>query len=520
MHFYGDIQRIDEDARMVWGYASTSKPASDGQTITRAALEAALEGYANNIREMHRSDSAVGVAMESHVDDEGLYIGAHVVDDRAWEKVVKRVYKGFSIGAKVTERDKIDRNLVHGINLIEISLVDRPGDPGATFDVWRADMPDKESDMTVAAPAPGSDESADDIERRAFTQAERDKMAKSGEAMKDGSFPIANRSDLENAIRAYGRAKNKRSTKAHIMKRAKALGAEDLIPDDWKGDDAMRADQTAEGEDTIERADPVAEAAAAAEAATQAAQATLSRLDADSAMPPRVIALPGADIRRGIPSVARLGYLLCELAYLAADTQWESDIEGDDSTVPGKLRAALLSLGAAYRAMNDEELAELLNGVGVDVQLENGVICLVAAGTDIRRAEGDHADVLARANSALGVLGFKPPAVAQADDLRRTVDTLTADRDTLLRSVSGLTEMMGNLVARVEAMGAQPLPPKTAAATIARVVSKEEDASGQEASSAAPSEADIRRVLDAMPDHERAHLLTKAALARPTPITR
>lgn len=69
---------------------------------------------------------------------------------------------------------------------------------------------------------------------------ERKKLAKKGHAMSDGSFPIANKADLKNAIQAYGRASNKAAVKRHIIKRAKALGATNLLPDSWKnGDKAM-----------------------------------------------------------------------------------------------------------------------------------------------------------------------------------------------------------------------------------------------------------------------------------------
>jgi hypothetical protein len=61
----------------------------------------------------------------------------------------------------------------------------------------------------------------------------REKYAKEGIALKDGSFPIKNVSDLKNAIRAYGRAKNKAAARRHIKKRARALGKTDLIPDSW-----------------------------------------------------------------------------------------------------------------------------------------------------------------------------------------------------------------------------------------------------------------------------------------------
>lgn len=74
-----------------------------------------------------------------------------------------------------------------------------------------------------------------DFLNRDFSEEERQRLAKSGEAMPDGSYPIVTRQDLENAIQAIGRAKNPDAAKAHIVKRAKALGLPELIPDEWGG---------------------------------------------------------------------------------------------------------------------------------------------------------------------------------------------------------------------------------------------------------------------------------------------
>lgn len=63
--------------------------------------------------------------------------------------------------------------------------------------------------------------------------AKREKLAKAGKALPDGSYPIENVADLKRAIAAYGRAKNKAATRRHIAKRARALGKADLIPDRW-----------------------------------------------------------------------------------------------------------------------------------------------------------------------------------------------------------------------------------------------------------------------------------------------
>lgn len=64
----------------------------------------------------------------------------------------------------------------------------------------------------------------------------RERLAKEGKALKDGSYPIRNVSDLKNAIKAYGRAKpGKRSqVRRHIVRRARGLGRPELIPEEWK----------------------------------------------------------------------------------------------------------------------------------------------------------------------------------------------------------------------------------------------------------------------------------------------
>jgi len=63
----------------------------------------------------------------------------------------------------------------------------------------------------------------------------RQRLAREGKAMPDGSFPIRNISDLRNAVRAYGRAKPgaKGAVRKHIMKRARGLNRPDLIPPKW-----------------------------------------------------------------------------------------------------------------------------------------------------------------------------------------------------------------------------------------------------------------------------------------------
>jgi len=88
-------------------------------------------------------------------------------------------------------------------------------------------------------------EVADLALKRMYDEETRDAMAKAGEALPDGSFPIKDEDDLKNAIQAYGRASDKEAAKAHIMKRAAELDMEDMIPENWseKAEDMEEDDE-------------------------------------------------------------------------------------------------------------------------------------------------------------------------------------------------------------------------------------------------------------------------------------
>ena len=86
---------------------------------------------------------------EYNFDDTGVFIGAHIVDDQAWEKVKKQVYKGFSVGGKKLPDgyDKVTKTIT-GMKLTEISLVDRPANPEALIEMYKADgLPDAEPEQ-------------------------------------------------------------------------------------------------------------------------------------------------------------------------------------------------------------------------------------------------------------------------------------------------------------------------------------------------------------------------------------
>lgn len=143
-NLYAEISKYEEQddgTVKVWGYASSNAVDSDGETITTDAMKNALPDYMKfgAVREMHQP-LAAGTAIEASIEEETgkTFFGAHVVDPVACKKVLTNVYKGFSIGGKVTERDPADKKVIKGLKLVEVSLVDRPANPEAVFTVAKA----------------------------------------------------------------------------------------------------------------------------------------------------------------------------------------------------------------------------------------------------------------------------------------------------------------------------------------------------------------------------------------------
>lgn len=171
MRIFGEIskfQKLEDGKLVVTGIASTPSVDADGEVIDPIAIKAAIPEYMKfgAVREMH-GNNAAGTALSIEVDEAGAtHFTAKVVDPNAIIKVEEGVYKGFSIGGKATKRDG---KRIIGLNLTEVSLVDRPANPDCVFDVWKAagveGKPTKEpTKMTVITKALGLPETATEAE--------------------------------------------------------------------------------------------------------------------------------------------------------------------------------------------------------------------------------------------------------------------------------------------------------------------------------------------------------------------
>lgn len=81
-----------------------------------------------------------------------------------------------------------------------------------------------------------------------------------------------------------------------------------------------------------------------------------------------------AIVTRGLYQVSRLACMLEEFGYAHSASEWEAEIEGDDSPVPAMLGAALVKFGEAFIAMTKEEVAELLAAKDLEIDVEAIVV--------------------------------------------------------------------------------------------------------------------------------------------------
>lgn len=72
------------------------------------------------------------------------------------------------------------------------------------------------------------------VRHRSFSVPERRRLVEEGKALPDASFPIETVFELRSSIASFAwTSKNKPEVRKHIIRRARALGRTDLIPDRW-----------------------------------------------------------------------------------------------------------------------------------------------------------------------------------------------------------------------------------------------------------------------------------------------
>lgn len=403
---YFEINKVDEEARMVWGYASTTSVDAQGETVTKAALEAAWDDYMQfaNVREMHQSWAA-GVVKEYEFREDGVFIGAHIVDDGAWAKVKAGVYKGFSIGGKKLPGgyDPLTKT-ISSMKLTEISLVDRPANPGSLIEMYKADT--LENDMDEAQLKELQDLlTKGEITPGALLELVRDSVAKRN------SQPVEGQQDP-------------------------------TIAQNTEGQQAPQGDVTKV--DT-----PPAAAAQATEPVKVAIQKAFGALGDKDA------------IQKGLYDVGRLAELVQSLSWLQSGCTYEAETEGDNSPLPAKLAAAVAALGQVLVEMATEEVSELVAALKLPegtapLEMMNAVVANAMPSEPIQKVDGGTAQEPQDDTVLKGLVGMTAAHDEELKKVLASVASTSSAMEDLRKSVEASNKELTELRKRFDAMPSRP----------------------------------------------------------------
>lgn len=158
LNMFFPLTKVDAAQRLVWGLATAETEDRAGeicdyastkplyQKWSREMMKASEGRSLGNLRAMH-GKIAAGKITALVFDDAArqIEICAKVVDDAEWRKVCEGVYTGFSQGGLYVDRWQDEEGrLRYTAEPAEVSLVDLPCLPDATFRLIKADGAEQE----------------------------------------------------------------------------------------------------------------------------------------------------------------------------------------------------------------------------------------------------------------------------------------------------------------------------------------------------------------------------------------
>lgn len=165
------LTKVDEEQRLVYGTITQEVLDKSGEVMDYDASKGNFQKWSDdihqasgglskgNLRVMHGLTVAGKVTdLEFNDEDKTIEVCTKVVDDSEWEKVKEGCYTGFSVGGKYGKKWKetVDGQTITKYEAIpnEVSLVDNPCVPSATFSLVKADGAEEQV-MFKAAVEPG-----------------------------------------------------------------------------------------------------------------------------------------------------------------------------------------------------------------------------------------------------------------------------------------------------------------------------------------------------------------------------
>ncbi|MFH6786310.1 MULTISPECIES: hypothetical protein [Methylobacterium] len=559
------LTKVDAEQRLVYGVATAETKDRSGEVCDYAStkpyyekwsggIHKATEGKSfGNLRAMHGKVAAGKVTALAFNDDaRQIELCAKVVDDAEWAKVLEGVYTGFSQGGAYVKRWKGEDGVMrYTADPSEISLVDMPCLPSATFQVLKADGAAETKRFSPAVTVTPEEPGNADVVARAEALAKA-----AGQPGKPGDFiaPARRELEAEAAAAALAKADGPGTQEPPAAEPGPDYAGVEQV---WKAKDgttfAKKADALAHN--------ARAEAEAAARAITGPALDALAdltkqagvgtegepaaeeqpakparkrRRPADTAAGSTVDKVAASDLEKGLYGVSRLASLIGEVKDLQSSFAFDAAYAGAQTDVPARIKAWAsqgLSLLMAIVQSEMDDLAGSADDATMALAagrlsddawgaLRKAVLVNSAGGqalakvgarnnkSDAEKIQGvhDHAVALGATCGAEKAAGGD--GLAKGADLvevvRAELAKVTGERDALKKAV---TDQIMPAIAMLQKMiGDQPVPRHL----VGRAVTK-----GAEGAAELVSDEQAVQLLARMTSEERATLMIKVAQANP-----
>lgn len=524
------VTKVDEERRLVYGLVTEEIVDQAGEILDYESSKAHFQEWSDgiskasggnslgNLRLMHQPTIA-GKLVELNFDDALKQIScvARIVSDDVWKLVLEGCLTGFSMGGKYVKRWKDEaRKGVHRFTArpVEVSVVDNPCVSTATFEYIKSDGSTELRKFHTAGDGHGEETMltqeqiaarAAELAKAAGTPDATDQFLAEAETLLLGENELAKMAadaDDEDDAEAEktkdeddaDKPKNEDEDEddEETEKAARAAAAEQLVQV-WQAPDGTTHVRKADGISHI-MTPPVAESAVekALREARGGSVETDDLADVTKALGDAHTLLVAANehiapLAKGLWEVREFASVLTQLQCITSMVACEAKHEGDGSTVPAELLAAIRTLGATFVSMAEEEVAEMIAMLGKEAgetlpSLVGSVVELAAIG-DIAKADSSVMQKVGARNSrndaariqathdtsvALGAeCQCDAGKAAEADDLAKSLmlerDTTKLELTKAIDGIADLGELVKGLRSELDILKKTPqaLPPLT-----------------------------------------------------------
>lgn len=485
---FAQISKVDEEKRLVYGRATQEVEDRSGEIFDYESSKPYFEKWSDsvkkdsggkslgNVRAMH-SSVAVGklTSIDFNDSDKAIDVVSKIIDDAEWKKVIEGVYTGFSIGGSYVKRwdDKDDATIKRfTANPVEISIVDRPCVPSATFfDIAKADgsvsKVDFKNQGTIAKVEEAKTQPEENVYEVTGTEEDIAELAKvlaeQKMSIQDAIVKIKARDDVKPAEgeNKYGNvkfadAKNKKypiDTEEHIRaawsyinkkKNADKYSADDLS--------AIKSNIESAWKKTIDKEGPPS--------ASEKADYKIS-------------------LAKSLYTCGSLITVLSSLQYIVSTVEFEEEYENDGSDIGTRLKTSFADLGAILQDMVAEEVEEAVRNPEASMMPQYACFSdnakdLVKQLSEMKKIGAQHSKSTLEKMQSMHDTAVDLGAKCSKDDNMSM--SAKADMQKVLDQNVEFMKMIEEAKERILKLESQPMPTKT----ILRTVSKAADIHGHE----------------------------------------